>query len=77
MAQCFEESHTAYAAGDGARAKELSNEGKAHKAEMERLNAQASEWIFVSTSLSLSFGAARLRCAWILETDHARPCLCG
>lgn len=57
MAQCFEESHTAYANGDGARAKELSNQGKAHKAEMERLNAQASEWIFASAHLS--FRAAR------------------
>ena len=70
MAQCFEESHTAYAAGDGARAKELSNQGKAHKAEMERLNAQASEWIFASASPSLSFGAARLRCAWALDPDR-------
>lgn len=70
MAQCFEESHTAYAAGDGARAKELSNQGKAHKAEMERLNAQASEWIFASASMSLSF--ARRGCGvlghWILTT---------
>ncbi|KZT10608.1 Smr-domain-containing protein [Laetiporus sulphureus 93-53] len=46
MARCFEESHAAYARKDGARAKELSIEGKAHQREMERLNAQASEWIF-------------------------------
>ena len=51
MAQCFEESHTAYANGDGAHAKELSNQGKAYKAEMERLNAEASEWIFASKYL--------------------------
>lgn len=47
MARAFEASHAAYAGGDGARAKALSNEGKAHQAEMERLNRAASEWIFV------------------------------
>jgi len=46
MARAFEQSHTAYASKDGAAAKELSNEGKAHQREMERLNAEASAWIF-------------------------------
>lgn len=46
MARAFEESHAAYARKDGAAAKELSNEGKAHQKEMDRLNAEASEWIF-------------------------------
>jgi hypothetical protein len=46
MARAFEESHAAYARKDGAAAKELSNEGKAHQREMDRLNAEASEWIF-------------------------------
>ena len=46
MARAFEESHTAYARKDGAAAKELSNEGKAHQREMERLNAEASALIF-------------------------------
>lgn len=50
MASCFERSHAAYEAHDGALAKELSNEGKAHQHEMERLNEQASEWIFIGTS---------------------------
>jgi hypothetical protein len=48
MAKCFEESHEAYARKDGARAKELSNQGKEHKRRMEELNLQASEWIFTS-----------------------------
>ena len=54
MAQAFEESHAAYARKDGAAAKELSNEGKAHQKEMGRLNAEASAWIFrgeLSTSV--------------------------
>lgn len=46
MARCFQESHDAYQAGDGARAKQLSNEGHEHQHQMEALNAQASEWIF-------------------------------
>jgi hypothetical protein len=46
MARAFEESHAAYARKDGAAAKELSNQGKAHQKEMERLNAEASGWIF-------------------------------
>jgi len=46
MARAFEESHAAFARKDGAAAKELSNEGKAHQKEMGRLNAEASAWIF-------------------------------
>ena len=48
MVRCFEESKRAYAAGDGARAKALSNEGKEHKTQMEGLNAEASAWIYAS-----------------------------
>ncbi|ETW80409.1 hypothetical protein HETIRDRAFT_242815, partial [Heterobasidion irregulare TC 32-1] len=46
MARAFEQSHDAYARGDGAAAKALSNEGKERQREMERLNAEASAWIF-------------------------------
>jgi hypothetical protein len=55
MARAFEESHAAYARKDGAAAKELSNDGKAHQREMERLNAEASAWIFRGESLFVSF----------------------
>jgi hypothetical protein len=48
MVRCFNESHEAYARKDGARAKELSNQGKEHKRNMEEFNAQASDWIFAS-----------------------------
>lgn len=47
MAKSFQESHEAYARGDGAAAKELSNKGKEHQRKMEQLNKQASDWIFV------------------------------
>lgn len=47
MAKSFEQSHEAYARGDGARAKELSNQGKEHQRQMNDLNKQASDWIFI------------------------------
>ncbi|SPO23638.1 uncharacterized protein UTRI_03831_B [Ustilago trichophora] len=50
MAQCFDQSHKAYAQGDGGRAKQLSNEGHTHKANMERLNKQAADWIFMANN---------------------------
>lgn len=49
MAKCFEESHQAYANGNGALAKDLSNKGKQHQKRMEDLNKQASDWIFAGT----------------------------
>lgn len=50
MAKCFDQSHNAYAKGDGNRAKQLSNEGHTHKANMERLNKQAADWIFMANN---------------------------
>ena len=49
MAKCFQESHEAYARGDGARAKELSNQGKDHQRKMGDLNKEASDFIFVGS----------------------------
>jgi hypothetical protein len=46
MARAFEESHEAYDRRQGKLAKELSEEGKKYKTEMEELNARASEMIF-------------------------------
>lgn len=43
---CFDRSHQAYEAGDGARAKELSEEGKRHAKAMENYNRQARDYIF-------------------------------
>ncbi|KAM0476714.1 hypothetical protein ACHAPX_006135 [Trichoderma viride] len=43
---CFERSKRAYEDGDGARAKELSNQGKAHGAKVDEYNRQASDYIF-------------------------------
>ncbi len=47
MARCFSESHEAYNRGDGAAAKDLSNQGKNHKQKMEQLHKEASKWIYL------------------------------
>ncbi|KAI1331220.1 hypothetical protein F5Y16DRAFT_423736 [Xylariaceae sp. FL0255] len=44
--RCFDRAHEAYERGDGAEAKQLSNEGKEHAAKMEQYNKQASDFIF-------------------------------
>ncbi|EGO00507.1 hypothetical protein SERLA73DRAFT_135518, partial [Serpula lacrymans var. lacrymans S7.3] len=43
MAECFQESHEAYGRRDGALAKQLSEKGKAHKRNMERLKCKPGE----------------------------------
>ncbi|KAK4861531.1 hypothetical protein LT330_003566 [Penicillium expansum] len=50
--QCFSRSKDAYASGDGAGAKQLSEEGKAHGRKMEEYNRQASEFIFRENNAS-------------------------
>ncbi|OOQ82484.1 Smr domain protein [Penicillium brasilianum] len=49
---CYSRSKEAYASGDGARAKQLSEEGKAHGRKMEEYNKQASEFIFRENNAS-------------------------
>jgi len=67
MARTFEQSHAAYARKDGAGAKELSNEGKAHQREMERLNAEASAWIFRENNLDSEPGEVDLHGLYVKE----------
>ncbi|KAH9839942.1 uncharacterized protein C8Q71DRAFT_855245 [Rhodofomes roseus] len=52
QSHAFKKSHTTrmYARSNRERAKELSEQGKAHKAKMERLNERASEWIFAKNN---------------------------
>lgn len=47
--RCSQESRKAYAFRDKVRAKKLSEEKKAHEAERDRLNAEASAWIYNGT----------------------------
>ncbi|CCM05698.1 uncharacterized protein FIBRA_07930 [Fibroporia radiculosa] len=67
MGECFEESHAAYARRDGALAKELSVKGRAHQREMERLNAQASEWIFTENNKGSMPGEVDLHGLFVKE----------
>ncbi|PPQ68208.1 hypothetical protein CVT25_015040 [Psilocybe cyanescens] len=59
MAKSFKESHEAYSRGDGALAKELSNQGKDHQRKMEQLNRQASDFIFIGFFDSLLYEYSR------------------
>ncbi|KAJ5806644.1 uncharacterized protein N7503_004246 [Penicillium pulvis] len=49
---CFQKSQDAYSSGDGAGAKQYSEEGKAHGRKMEDYNRQASEFIFKENNAS-------------------------
>ncbi|KZP17983.1 DUF1771-domain-containing protein, partial [Athelia psychrophila] len=75
MARAYEQSHEAYARGDGAGAKQLSNEGHAHKDKMESLNKQASDWIFVENNKDSKPGEIDLHGLYVKEaishTDQA------
>lgn len=46
MAKAFKESHESYARGNGAEAKDFSNQGKEHQRKMQELNRLASDFIF-------------------------------
>ncbi|KAJ8077120.1 hypothetical protein PM082_001548 [Marasmius tenuissimus] len=75
MAKCFQESKEAYAKGDGAGAKQLSNEGKEHQSKMESLNKQASDWIFIENNKDSKPGEIDLHGLYVKEaiahTDRA------
>ena len=58
MVNAFKASQLAYKSGQGANAKELADKGKMHKAEMERLNHQASQWIFRGRYILLLLSAS-------------------
>ncbi|KDQ21777.1 hypothetical protein BOTBODRAFT_50337 [Botryobasidium botryosum FD-172 SS1] len=53
MGRSFDASKQAFQRGDGAMAKQLSEEGKAHRAEMERLHAEAGAWIYGENNKNL------------------------
>ncbi len=77
MARYFSESHEAYNHGDGAAAKDLSNQGKSHKQKMEQLHKEASKWIYLSQCCDLSslylmwmliFSVENNRVSWLRAT---------
>ncbi|KAJ7680235.1 cytoplasmic protein [Mycena polygramma] len=71
MAKCFAESHEAYERGDGAGAKQLSNEGKEHQSKMISLNKEASDWIFIENNKDSKPGEIDLHGLYVKEAiDH-------
>ncbi|KDQ53527.1 hypothetical protein JAAARDRAFT_39215 [Jaapia argillacea MUCL 33604] len=75
MAQSFEDSQAAYKRGDGALAKQLSEKGRQHEREMQRLNKEASEWIFTENNKDSKPGEVDLHGLYVKEaiafTDRA------
>jgi len=67
MVRCFEQSHTAYASGERALAKELSNQGNAHKRDMEEFNTAASEWIYAENNKNRESGEVDLHGLYVKE----------
>jgi len=67
MAQCFQQSHEAYARRDGALAKDLSNQGKEHQRKMEELNKQASDLIFTENNKNSKPGEIDLHGLYVKE----------
>jgi len=72
MAECFQQSHEAYARRDGALAKDLSNKGKENQRKMEELNKQASDWIFTKNNKESKPGEIDLHGLYVKEAiSHA------
>ena len=67
MANAFDASKAAYSHGDGARAKQLSDEGNMHKHNMEQLNAQAVQWIFAANNADSPPGTVDLHGLYVKE----------
>lgn len=57
MGELFGASHEAYESGDGARAKELSNQAKALREKKDKLHRQAADWIFEREYLKSNFSS--------------------
>lgn len=67
MGQAFDAASDAYQSGDGARAKDLSNEGKAHQRRKEELNDQAADWIFAQNNRRQPNGTIDLHGLYVQE----------
>jgi len=68
MAACFDRAHEAHERGDGAAAKELSNEGHAHQRKMEQLNQEAADWIFAANNAASPPGTIDLHGLYVQES---------
>ncbi|KAK4050754.1 hypothetical protein OIO90_004976 [Microbotryomycetes sp. JL221] len=67
MGQAFSASKQAYASGDGARAHDLSIQGKEHQRLKEMYNDQAADWIFKANNQTQPFGTIDLHGLYVQE----------
>jgi len=70
MGRCFDMAHEAYGAGDGARAKQLSNEGHVHQKARDDINSQAADWIFHENNKNSPEGTVDLHGLYVEESIH-------
>lgn len=67
MHKAFDEASRAYDQGDGARAKQLSNQGHAHQKNRDQLNDKAADWIFNSNNQNQPRGTIDLHGLYVQE----------
>lgn len=67
MHQAFDAASQAHNAGDGARAKQLSNEGHEHQRKRDQLNDQAADWIFAENNKVQPRGSIDLHGLYVQE----------
>ncbi|KAJ9101967.1 hypothetical protein QFC20_005116 [Naganishia adeliensis] len=65
--QCFQQSQAAYQAGDGARAHELSEEGKAEMRKKDQVDDEAEEWIYRENNTDSPPGTIDLHGLYVKE----------
>ncbi|KAI1200452.1 DUF1771-domain-containing protein [Nemania serpens] len=66
---CMRRAHEAYASGDGATAKQLSNEGKQHAAEADRCFGEASSIVFKTNNAHTERDAIDLHGLYVTEAQ--------
>ncbi|KAJ8123465.1 hypothetical protein ONZ43_g601 [Nemania bipapillata] len=67
---CMDRAHEAYERGDGATAKQLSNEGKRHAAEADKYFKEASELIFDANNRNANSDSIDLHGLYVTEAQE-------
>ncbi|KAM0754360.1 DUF1771-domain-containing protein [Meredithblackwellia eburnea MCA 4105] len=68
MGKAFNASKQAYSSGDGARAKQLSNEGHEHQRKKDDYNQQAANWIYNENNKRQPLGSIDLHGLYVQES---------
>lgn len=67
MRKAFDAASRAHESGDGARAKQLSNEGHAHQVKRDQLNDEAADWIYNANNADKGPGEIDLHGLYVQE----------